>query len=86
MTRRQQGNNLKHVLEGLNPLIRGWGNYQRRGDVKTLFGPLDEWIRMRLRAFVEKKKAVQHQNRRIPNRWLEKQGLVSLTSLLPDAH
>lgn len=44
------------------------------------------YIRMRLRAFKEKKKAVRHQNRRIPNRWLAKQGLISLTSLLPEAH
>ena len=85
-TRRQQGKNLQQVVQALNPLLRGWGNYQRRGNVKTLYGRLDEWIRMRLRAFKEKKKAVHHQNRRIPNRWLEKQGLISLTSLLPEAH
>lgn len=27
VTRRQQGNNLRRVLDRLNPLIRGWGNY-----------------------------------------------------------
>lgn len=86
ITRRQQGKNLMQVVKALNPVIRGWGNYQRRGNVKTLYGRLDEWIRMRLRAFKEKKKAVHHQNRRIPNRWLAKQGLISLTSLLPEAH
>ena len=86
VTRRQQGKNLKQVVKVLNPVIRGWGGYQRRGDVKTLFTELDKWVRMRLRAFKEKKKAVRHQNRRIPNRWLAKQGLISLTSLLPEAH
>ncbi|MHB9144170.1 MAG: group II intron reverse transcriptase/maturase [Symbiobacteriia bacterium] len=85
ITRRQQGKNLQQVVKVLNPVIRGWGGYQRRGNVKSLYGRLDEWIRMRLRAFKEKKKAA-YQNRRIPNRWLAKQGLISLTSLLPEAH
>ncbi len=50
--------NLQQIVKALNPLIHGWGNYQRRGNVKMLYGRLDEWIRMRLRAFMEKKKAV----------------------------
>ena len=82
LTRRQQGKNLKQVLQKLVPVIRGWGNYHSRYHVKTLFVKLDKWIRMRLRAFIEKKKAVRHQNRRIPTRWLEQQGFVPLCSLL----
>lgn len=81
-TRRQQGNNLQFVISKLNPIVRGWGNYYKKSNVKTLFRDLDKWIRMRLRAFTEKKKAVYHQNCRIPNKWLEKQGLVSLCSLI----
>lgn len=83
LTARQRGKNLKQVLEDLVPVIRGWGNYHARYNVKTLFNQLDEWMRMRLRAFLEKKKAVRHQNRRIPTRWLEEQGFVSLSSRLP---
>ena len=82
LTARQRGKNLKQVLEELVPVVRGWGNYHRRYNVKTLFVRLDEWMRMRLRAFLEKKKAVRHQNRRIPTRWIEKQGFVPLCSLL----
>ena len=81
-TRRQQGNNLNFVIGNLNPIVRGWGNYYKKSNIKALFRDLDRWIRMRLRAFIEKKKAISHQNRRIPNKWLEKQGLVSLSSLI----
>ena len=81
-TRRQQGNNLRFVIKNLNPIILGWGNYYKRSYVKKLFTDLDKWIRMRIRAFIEKKKAVKHQNRRIPNKWLADKGLKSLCSLL----
>lgn len=82
LTARQRGKNLKQVMADLAPVIRGWGNYYRCYDNKTRFKTLDEWIRMRLRCFIEKKKAVRHQNRRIPSKWLEAQGLVTLCSLL----
>ncbi|MGE5577833.1 MAG: reverse transcriptase domain-containing protein [Syntrophothermus sp.] len=82
LTARQRGKNLEQVLAELTPVIRGWGNYHRRYDNKWRFVLLDQWIRMRLRCFIEKKKAVMHQNYRIPSKWLEAQGLVSLCSLL----
>lgn len=37
------------IREKLNPLVRGWGNYFGKGNVKTLFKGLDAWIRRRLR-------------------------------------
>ena len=82
LTARQRGKNLKQVLADLVPVIRGWGHYHRRYDNRQRFKRLDEWIRMRLRCFIEKKKAVMHQNRRIPSKWLEAQGQVTLCSLL----
>lgn len=83
ITRRQQPRTLKMVIDRLNPVIRGWGNYFRYSNVKTRYKALDEWIRMRLRSFLEKKKAVVHQNQRIYNWTLKFQGLVSLYELLP---
>ncbi len=83
ITRRQQPKKFKMVIEHLNPVIRGWGNYFRYGNVKTLYQRLDEWIRMRLRSFLEKKKAVVYQNQRIYNWQLKSQGLVYLRELLP---
>lgn len=82
LTARQRGKNLKGVLADLVPVIRGWGNYHSRYDVRKRFAGLDKWVRMRLRAFLEKKKAVRHQNRRIPTRWLHERGFVPLCSLL----
>jgi group II intron reverse transcriptase/maturase len=83
ITRRQQPKKLKMIIEHLNPVVRGWGNYFRYGNVKKLYQRLDEWTRMRLRSFLEKKRAVTHQNKRIGNWQLKSQGLVLLQELLP---
>jgi RNA-directed DNA polymerase len=80
-TRRQQGRNVQEVISLLNPLLRGFGNYYRRANVKGLFARLDEWIRMRVRCFMEKKRAVMDQNQRLPTALLEKMGLISLHKL-----
>ncbi len=61
-----------------SPLAEGKGYHRELGSE----GSHNPWIRMRLGAFLEKKKAVRHQNRRIPTRWLEEQGYKSLCSLL----
>ena len=69
----------RQIIEGeLNLVIRGWGNSFKIGDVKKLYEKLDQWIRMRVRSFIEKKKAVMHQNYRLPNKMLRKLGLNSL--------
>jgi len=81
LTRRQQPKNVQEVIRDLNYALRGFGNYFRVADVKGLFGELDGWIRMRLRCFMEKKKAVKHQNYRISNNLLASLGLVSLSNL-----
>jgi RNA-directed DNA polymerase len=81
-TRRQQGRNVQEVIRLLNPILRGFGHYYHRMNSKTLFQRLDEWVRMRLRCFMERKRAVKHQNRRIPTTLLASWGLVSLTTLL----
>lgn len=82
LTRRQQPRNVKDVIDQLNPALRGFGNYYRMANVKGLYGRLDEWVRMRLRCFIEKKKAVKHQNYRISTALLCSYGLVSLTDVL----
>lgn len=80
-TRRQQGNNLKEMLGKLNEIIRGFGNYFGIGNVKKKFERLDQWMRMRVRAFMRHKKSTVS-NRLIPNKVLESAGMVFLTSLL----
>ncbi len=83
-TRRQQGRNIQEVLRLLNPILRGFGNYYRRTNSRSLFRRLDEWIRMRLRCFMEKKRAVWHQNYRIPTALLASLGLTPLATLLTE--
>jgi RNA-directed DNA polymerase len=38
----------KELIAGLNPLLRGWGEYYKRAHVRTLFHRLDGWIRRRI--------------------------------------
>jgi RNA-directed DNA polymerase len=80
-TRRQQGKNLSGMLKKLNEIIRGFGNYFGIGNVKKKFERLDKWMRMRVRAFMRRKKSTVS-NQLIPNKVLESAGMVFLTSLL----
>ena len=36
------------LIKGINPLIRGWGNYFKRAHVRKLFNRLDRWIVRRI--------------------------------------
>jgi group II intron reverse transcriptase/maturase len=50
ITRRNQTVNMEvFTKKYLNSYLRGWGNYFKMGDIKSLFGNLDSWIRRRLR-------------------------------------
>ena len=82
VTKRQQPLTVEEMINKLNEQTRGWGNYFGHGNVKKLFKRLDSWIRMRIRSYVEKKKAVKHQNTRIPNSLIENWGYQSLLTTL----
>ena len=69
------------MIQDLNPVIRGWGNYFVIGDVTSLFEDLDKWIRMRLRSKVIRRHATTLSNAKMPNRVLRSMGLVSLDGL-----
>lgn len=48
-----QGCNIGRLIkEKLNPVIRGWGNYFQRTEVKWIFEELGGWIRRRLRVIL----------------------------------
>lgn len=49
LTRRTIGRSLEQVIDGLNPLLRGWKKYFRLTQQTKLFESLDEWLRRRLR-------------------------------------
>jgi RNA-directed DNA polymerase len=82
-TRRKVPVSLEQMIEDLNPLLRGWGNYYAIGDVVTLFVDLDKWIRMRLRSKARKrfKSKGGVDNHKWPNRVFDNLGLVRLEHL-----
>lgn len=57
LTRRTRGVSLHAVIDSINPVIRGWGNYFRDGHRAHLYRELDKWVRMRLRSYVSKRRA-----------------------------
>ncbi len=49
ITKRNAGRKIESVIEELNPVIRGWINYYRAANCKSLISGLMQWIRRRLR-------------------------------------
>ena len=54
LTRRKAPLKLREVIERINPVIRGWGHFYRKADVKRLFHRLDRWIEPRIYSFLAK--------------------------------
>lgn len=48
-TKRNTGRKMEDIIKGLNPLLRGWMNYYRIANIKSLARDLMGWIRRRLR-------------------------------------
>lgn len=88
ITKRQQGDKpVTAVIEALNPLLRGWGNYHREGRNVGMFEHLDTWIRKRLRSYIYKRWIVfKWPNVNKPDRDdFKRMGLFSLRTILrPD--
>lgn len=47
-----RGQNLRRIIENINPLIRGWINYFKLIEEESSLKDLDKWIRHRLRAII----------------------------------
>lgn len=82
-TRRKAPVKTQKLIDDLNPVIRGWGNYYCRSHVRKLFNRLDRWIVRRIWS---------HKYKRWRNAgWKElsrpglygDMGLVNLISLIP---
>ena len=43
---------VKQTIEAITPLIRGWLNYFRLAEVRSVFEELDQWLRRRLRCIL----------------------------------
>ena len=79
VTRRQQPRGLPAVIETVNPILRGWGQYYSHGHCQKRFARLDAWVRMRLRSFLLKRKAGGWTPVRWPNAFFTVLGLFSLS-------
>lgn len=83
LTRRRIPLKLQDIIDRINPVIRGWGNYYRKAHVRRLFRQLDGWIERRLYSFLAKRWR-NAMWRRYPARCLiDDFGLVRLTHLIP---
>jgi len=82
VTNRKQPIKPKEMIGRLNSIIRGWGNYFKIGNVKSKFERLDQWIRTRIRTFIEKKIS-RYARIRIPKHVLKTEyKLASLRTLI----
>jgi RNA-directed DNA polymerase len=73
----------KELIEELNPLLRGWGEYYKLAHVRVLFNRLDRWIIRRLWSH-----RLKHWRNAGWKRWptrvfYRKYGLVNLVRLIP---
>lgn len=83
-TKRKIPLKLQEIIEWINPVIRGWGNYYRKAHVRKLFNRLRAWIIHRLWAH-QYKRWRNTGWRKYPESKLYRQyGLVNLIRLIPD--
>jgi group II intron reverse transcriptase/maturase len=82
-TRRNVPLTTQELIENLNPLIRGWGEYYKQAHVRTLFHRLDGWIRRRIWSH-RFKRWRNNGWKQLPEALLyEEYGLVNLVGLIP---
>jgi group II intron reverse transcriptase/maturase len=83
LTRRRAPVNVVQLIEQLNPLLRGWGEYYKRAHVRRLFNRLDRWIVRRLWAHRHKRwRNCGWKTLPLPKLYGD-YGLVNLVSLIP---
>jgi RNA-directed DNA polymerase len=82
-TKRKVPLKTKELIEELNPLLRGWGEYYKRAHVRRLFHRLDGWIVRRI--WSHRYKRWRNRGwRRLPEATLYgEHGLVNLVGLIP---
>jgi RNA-directed DNA polymerase len=79
--RRYAGTDIRLVIDGLNPILRGWGNYFRTGNADTKFHHIDRYVVDRLRRLMIRKRGRNlraGQARRWDEQWFNDHGLHRL--------
>jgi RNA-directed DNA polymerase len=83
ITRRRNPKRLEGLLDELNPVIRGWGNYFRRAHVRRLFHRLNGWIVRRIWSWRYKRWRNAGWRRLPRSKLYGELGLVNLLKLIP---
>jgi RNA-directed DNA polymerase len=83
LTRRKAPVRLSEMIAAINPIIRGWGNYFRKANVRKLFHQLDGWIQRRLWSFIAKRWRNTAYRKYPTRRLVTELGLIRLISLVP---
>ena len=83
LTKRQVPLRLGELIQSINPVIRGWGNYYCRSHVRKRFHQLDGWIIRRLWSHRAKRWRNAGWRTHPTKRLREEFGLVGLVSLIP---
>jgi RNA-directed DNA polymerase len=83
-TKRTSGHSLSAIISDLNRTLMGWFAYFKHSR-RTTFGPLDSWIRMRLRSVLRRRRGGRGRGRgadhqRWSNAFFAEQGLYFLTA------
>jgi len=82
-TRRKAPVKTQQLIDDLNPVIRGWGNYYCRSHVRKLFNRLDRWIVRRIWSHKYKRWRNTGWKGLSRPRLYGDMGLVNLISLIP---
>ena len=86
-TRRNNGASLKCVITNVNTTLRGWFTYFQHSSYRTVFSQLDQWVRLRLRSILRRRRGGSGRGRgldhlRWTNAFFRHQGLFSLSAAL----
>jgi RNA-directed DNA polymerase len=84
--RRFVGSSLESVVADLNPVLRGWGAYFRRGNSAQKFYVINSYVHERLAIFASKKHGLHGRNwaNRFNYEWLTSLGVYRLSGMVHD--
>src|SRR5215472_9031363 len=82
-TKRKVPRTTQELIEELNPLLRGWGEYYKRAHVRRLFHRLDAWIVHRLWSHRHKRWRTWGWKQLPETTLYGEYGLVNLVRLMP---
>jgi group II intron reverse transcriptase/maturase len=82
-TKRKTPLTMKELIDGINPVIAGWGNYFKKAHVRGLFNQLDRWIIRRLWSHHYKRWRNSGWKKYPAHELYAKYGLVNMVRMIP---